>query len=892
MRGLLILLIAISSQIGWSQSQVVRGQQQVRPLPPIETVNSPLASSDEAIEKMYVTSEAVEIPETLKNRMEFRQDFVAIEIDAIWEAIKDKSVTNSEKEIILVRYTMGDKRVDEALAAAKNAGIKTTLIADLNPIVKVDFQPEEKWTSDSSRYKIPKGGDAHSSWLANLIEKGFQIGRDIFSQPVYHSPDADDRTPIMHEKATLIRVGKKTTLYKGTGNLAPNPRYNRVFKISDPLVYQDYYDHVQDLIKVYSEGKPTSEIPLKPRKRIVYQDGTYLELAYTNGKLNPNNRIVDALTQNKLIDGTLSHFVITHRGFTEALEKAMEANKQAKLFVVADDRFAELKGWGLAAIFEGVKTVSEFGRGVDGFSPDLYRRIETLIYQRPAIDPVTGEIRVEYSQEGPPTARHVWHDKTTLLQLEKANGEKLVLLFTGSFNLSNNSANAESQMEISIRENSWLSQSVNLSVRKVAKSQGQWAVPAIRASIRNALANVFGLTDLEVPLDTAEKIEKAALERRFDIVRDLLIEVFKIETSQSRKIPQNIKTARLEQFLKFFAWYEAKVPKAYGSETKLRHFLNIAHILGLPNARHYEKAMLVDRLLWRPGITKAEMNQLIIEGVAILDEGAQAFNEGTIPIKKPITKVMSFDFDDTIMRLNTKIILFSKSKPGETKEVSTTEFAEIREKLGVSGEWADFEVKSNPNSFEQFRTTPERYFVKHMIEALESGDESRWKTKQTDLFMEQLENKETADLVTIITARGHEREEILEGLKKLVEYYTKKTGKKYYLPRDMNIYAVGKSANPAAEKAAVMVRLLDFLLKIGVKEWIFMDDDMANIEKMKKVFEAEKSRWPGMKITIQHTPYTEGKPAVPMNQGKPSSREVRGVSAPGSCRKALRMQAS
>jgi hypothetical protein len=888
-RGI-FLFIALTYLIGWSQTNTERAD--VRPLPPIEEIKSHLASSDEAIEKMYVSSEAVEIPSQLKNRMEFRQDFPAIEIAAIWEAINDKSIPNSEKEIILIRYSLGDKRVSEVLAAAKKAKIKTTLIADLNLLVTVDFQPDEKWTSDPARFKIPKNDGKPSSWLAQLLEAGFQIGRDLLTQPIYHAPDADDRKPIMHEKATLIRVGNKTTLFKGTGNLAPNPRYNRVFKISDPLVYQDYYEHVQDLIKVYSEGKPTSEISTKNRKRIVYQDGTYLELAYTNGKLNPNNRIVDALTQNKLIDGTLSHFVITHRGFTEALEKAMELNKQAKLFVVADDRFAELKGWGLAAIFEGIKTVTQFGRGMDGFSPDLFRRIETLIYQRPAIDPITGEIRVEYSQEGSPVARYVWHDKTTLLTLQKPSGEKLNLLYTGSFNLSNNSVNAESQIEMSLRSGSWLFEATELSIRNVARSQKNWAVPAVQASIRNALAQVFGLTDLEVPLQLAEKIEKAALDREFEILRSLLIEVSKIETSLTKKITPEIRTARLDQFLKFFSWYEIKVPRSFGSEAKLRHFLHISNILGLPNARHYEKAMLIERLLWRPGISKAEMNQLIIEGIQILVEGAQAFNDGVIPIKKPVTKVLSFDFDNTIMHLETKIILFSKSKPVKKREVSIIEFDEIKDKLGVSGEWADYEVKTHPNSFEYFQTTPEKHLVKDILKALEGGDESKWKTKLTDLFMEQLENKDTADLVSIITAREHQREEFLEGLKKLVEYYSKKTGKKYFLPKEMNIYAVGKAANPAAEKAAVMIRILDFLLKIGVKEWIFMDDDLVNIEKMKKVLESEKNRWPGMKIQIKHTPYPDGSTAFTSPQAKPSNKKLRGAKAPGSCRAAISRQAS
>lgn len=223
--------------------------------------------------------------------------------------------------------------------------------------------------------------------------------------------------------------------------------------------------------------------------------------------------------------------------------------------------------------------------------------------------------------------------------------------------------------------------------------------------------------------------------------------------------------------------------------------------------------------------------------------------------------VLSFDHDDTIIRMPTKIILFSKSKPGEKKEITTSRFAEIREQLGKPGEWVDYEVKTNPNSFEYSRTRPQKYFVKDIAKALASPERT-WKTKQTDLFMQQLESKNSAEMVTVITARGHERSEILEGYKLLINYYSKKTGKKYYLPLEKNIFVVGGAADTSLEKANVMIKLLDSYQKIGVKEWIFFDDDAGNVRKMNEVLKKEKNRWPGMKIKIEHVPYSQEKSAA------------------------------
>ncbi len=54
------------------------------------------------------------------------------------------------------------------------------------------------------------------------------------------------------------------------------------------------------------------------------------------------------------------------------------------------------------------------------------------------------------------------------------------------------------------------------------------------------------------------------------------------------------------------------------------------------------------------------------------------------------TSFYFFDFDDNIMFLETPILLRNKQN-GETRIVSTHEFATIRTMLGTPGEWLEYE---------------------------------------------------------------------------------------------------------------------------------------------------------------------------------------------------------
>lgn len=218
-------------------------------------------------------------------------------------------------------------------------------------------------------------------------------------------------------------------------------------------------------------------------------------------------------------------------------------------------------------------------------------------------------------------------------------------------------------------------------------------------------------------------------------------------------------------------------------------------------------------------------------------------------------EAFSFDFDDTIMRTVTPVILFNKNKPGETIAITTGEFAIVRKSVGVDGAYKDYEIRTTAeqNSFYRNEASPFRYAIQDIDSALRLGVDY-WKTEQTDLFFSLLENPEMAERVTIVTGRGSEPAEMLEGLQHLLVEYQKLTGKEYYLPKLENIFTTGRSPNPSAEKANVIIKLLSDYEKRGITKWSFYDDDKKNIVAVKTKLDEMKSAtlWPNIEINIVH----------------------------------------
>jgi hypothetical protein len=251
------------------------------------------------------------------------------------------------------------------------------------------------------------------------------------------------------------------------------------------------------------------------------------------------------------------------------------------------------------------------------------------------------------------------------------------------------------------------------------------------------------------------------------------------------------------------------------------------------------------------------------------------FKEGFTSHGSPDMKYYAFDWDDNIVHMPTEIIL--KDDKGEEVGMSTSDFAEYRGKIGKQ----DFDYKGHTitgladNAFRNFRTEGDRQFI---IDAMKARTGPAW-----DDFKEAVNN---GSIFAIITARGHNPETIKkavynyilndfngiskETLLKNLKKYRSFVGEdemtdldliKTYL--ELNKYHPvsfgeedGAATNPEEAKVKAMEGFVNyikamaallnkraFLKKDVANKFVpsigFSDDDLKNIEVMKKRFEKD-----------------------------------------------------
>lgn len=100
-----------------------------------------------------------------------------------------------------------------------------------------------------------------------------------------------------------------------------------------------------------------------------------------------------------------------------------------------------------------------------------------------------------------------------------------------------------------------------------------------------------------------------------------------------------------------------------------------------------------------------------------------------------------FDFDDNTMFLTTPIFV-KNEQTRELKEVSTTDFAEIRQQLGKPGEWEDFGYFEG--TYGHFRDIPQdqlqpgqkQWFVQDIEKALEEPPE-KWQAPSWEKYLDK-----------------------------------------------------------------------------------------------------------------------------------------------------------
>lgn len=251
----------------------------------------------------------------------------------------------------------------------------------------------------------------------------------------------------------------------------------------------------------------------------------------------------------------------------------------------------------------------------------------------------------------------------------------------------------------------------------------------------------------------------------------------------------------------------------------------------------------------------------------------------------------NYDWDDNIIYMPTKIVLFKKSTADQNLpqevSVSTETFAHTRSKVGVESHvlntvvvdnvvidcpknqtptgsinLVDYEADNNDGgSFRQFRDCSMKYFLRDLKTAL---DNKNFGASFKD-FVEHCETKELANNVTIITARGHSPETIHEGL-----VFLQKNGYIKFVPPVENIYPcsykhhksilVASAQNPSEAKKNIILSILDQVHKNSNQDknfhtFGFSDDDAKTMKLVEQSLSEEiaKGRWNNFEINLYFT---------------------------------------
>jgi hypothetical protein len=248
---------------------------------------------------------------------------------------------------------------------------------------------------------------------------------------------------------------------------------------------------------------------------------------------------------------------------------------------------------------------------------------------------------------------------------------------------------------------------------------------------------------------------------------------------------------------------------------------------------------------------------------------------------KPTMKYYAFDWDDNLMYMPTKI--YTKDDKGKVVGMSTEDFAEYRTEIGK--EPFEYEghtiVGFDENPFRDFNVPGDKGFLR---DAMKAPTGPAW-----DDFVEAVNN---GSVFSIITARGHtpsvlknavynlikknkhglNEKELVKNLKKYRELADEEDLSDDELVRsylDMNRYhpvsfGQGSAANPEQLKVDAMKEFMTYVNNLSrqLQEKAFMknkisnyfvpyigfsDDDLRNVQAMKKHFDDESG------LEIYHT---------------------------------------
>lgn len=219
-----------------------------------------------------------------------------------------------------------------------------------------------------------------------------------------------------------------------------------------------------------------------------------------------------------------------------------------------------------------------------------------------------------------------------------------------------------------------------------------------------------------------------------------------------------------------------------------------------------------------------------------------------------------FDFDDNVVHLNTKIVLFNK-KDSSRLEIPTGEFADISQIVGKKGtKWESWELSdlsSDAGSFQYFRELghiedpAKQPLIEDMLEAL-SHEFLEWRGPSWQFFKHAVNNNRP---LAIITARGHHPNTIKRAINLLVNSRDLEANPNY-----LSVYPVSNPSIRAElgdpDFKLSVAELKKRAIKASVQDafWVYeqnpshrfgmSDDDPANVELITEAMQELKEDYP------------------------------------------------
>ncbi|MFI5360722.1 MAG: hypothetical protein ACHQ49_02030 [Elusimicrobiota bacterium] len=598
--------------------------EKASPLPPANRVDSTLASLDEAVE-MYVSHSypgKIGVDPAVK---------ISEEVD---KYIVFKGMPDSEKHFVFKYFEIGDppsghSPVVSAIERLVKAGIKTTILTDINQGAVGTFAGGEPQNTDFEHVTYKGSPGRALKYLRETLGFGLKFGEGKFTilsgVPLFNPRDKSEK-PLMHDKGVFAQGpgGKAYEFaWSGTANMnatedssggdlpAFGGRYNRVMRSKDPVANQADWNHVLGEIAAYDKRLSSKGLSddLNVPQRVDYPNGESREIAFTNGKQNPNDRITDAFNRaaKALVDakanGTqpdfeidetiFSHFVLTatpevdaFRAYLDALREFYPNDFQTrmKVFGVFDQQFISPDGFGEAAAFDGLLVQRPMGKSIFPFRTEYMAMMKLYGYLRLLV----GAGKVD--SESAPTNVHLWHDKTTMMKVRERNPktgqmEAWTYVWTRSLNDSGHYQSLESQDMYRMRPDSALAKSFEDSIKEVVKAEPQYAVDMDKAIVATVLAHMTRHTPYDAGmLEHAANAIAALVKEDYRAVGAVLTEIAGAPTKNVKSFDAAEIEARVAQFVAFLEWYRDESAKdASWNKMTYRKAINVGVALASNN---------------------------------------------------------------------------------------------------------------------------------------------------------------------------------------------------------------------------------------------------------------------------------------------------------------------